>query len=163
MSSKQLEKLIERLGLLIVDENQYMRKLTRMMLMNIGAKSIFEAADGLAALDVIRSVNPDIMLLDWETPVLSGPQIMHIVRSPGLFAKPLLPIIMLTTSASPTRVNEAIRLGVHEVLTKPTSPKMLQDRLLSILVNPRPMVQIGKYFVPKPRRQDSGSDVIRVA
>ena len=58
MSAKQFEKLIERLGILVVDENQYMRKLTRMMLMNIGAKSIYEAADGLAALDVIRSANP---------------------------------------------------------------------------------------------------------
>jgi two-component system chemotaxis response regulator CheY len=159
VSGKQLEKLIERLGLLVVDENPYTRKLTRMMLMNIGAKSIFEAADGLSALDVIRNVNPDIMLMDWDIPVLSGPQIMHIVRSPGVFAKPLLPIIMLTPRASRTRVNEAIRLGVHEVLTKPTSPKMLQDRLLSILVNPRPMVQVGKYLVPEPRRLAPGNDV----
>ena len=60
-------------------------------------------------------------------------------------------------------MNEAIRLGVHEVLTKPTSPKMLQDRLLSILVKPRPMVQIGKYLVPEPRRPASGSDVMKVA
>jgi CheY-like chemotaxis protein len=61
--------------------------------LNIGAKSIFEAADGLA---VIRTVNPDIMLMDWDIPVLSGAQIMHIVRSPGVFAMPFLPIIMLT-------------------------------------------------------------------
>jgi CheY-like chemotaxis protein len=163
VSAKQLEKLVEPLGLLVVDENPYTRKLTRMMLMNIGAKSIFEASDGLSALDVIRNVNPDIMLMDWDIPVLSGPQIMHIVRSPGVFTKPFLPIIMLTPHASRTRVNEAIRLGVHEVLTKPTSPKMLQDRLLSILVNPRPMVQVGKYWVPEPRRLASGGDAIKVA
>ena len=163
MSGKQLEKLIERLGLLIVDENQYMRKLTRMMLMNIGAKSIFEVGDGLAALDVIRSVNPDIMLMDWDIPVLSGPQVMHIVRSPGLFAKPFLPIIMLTSRASRLRVNEAMRLGVNEVLAKPTSPKMLQDRLLSILVKPRPMVQVGKYLVPEPRRQEAADEAMAVA
>ena len=163
MSAKKLEKLIERLGLLVVDDNPYTRKLTRTMLMNIGAKSIFEAADGLAALDIVRNMSPDIMLMDWDIPVLSGPQIMHIVRSPGVFAKPFLPIIMLTSSASRTAVNEAIRLGVHEVLTKPTSPKMLQDRLLSILVNPRPMVQIGKYFVPEPRRPVPATDVMQVA
>jgi hypothetical protein len=40
---------------------------------------------------------------------------------------------------------------------------MLQDRLLSILVNPRPMVQIGKYYVPEPRRLASGNDVMKVA
>jgi two-component system chemotaxis response regulator CheY len=152
VSTKQFEKMIERLGLLVVDENQYTRKLTRLMLMNIGAKSIFEASDGLAALDLVRSINPDVMLLDWDVPVLNGPQIMHVVRSPGVFTKPFLPIIMLTKLASRSRVNEAIRLGVNEVLAKPTSPKMLQDRLLSILVKPRAMVQVGKYLVPEPRR-----------
>ena len=116
MSSKQLEKLIERLSLLIVDENQYMRKLTRMMLMNIGARSIFEAGDGLAALDIVRSVNPDIMLMDWDIPVLSGPQIMHLVRSPGVFPKPGLPVIMLTDRAMRSQVQEAMRLGVHELI-----------------------------------------------
>src|ERR1700682_137676 len=109
VSAKQLEKLIERLGLLVVDENPYTRKLTRMMLMNIGAKSIFEAADGLSALDVIRNVNPDIMLMDWDLPVLSGPQIMHIVRSPGVFAKPFPPIIIFTPRAPPPRREEGER------------------------------------------------------
>ena len=42
-----------------------------------------------------------------------------------------------------TRHKANMRLGVHEFLLKPISPKMLQDRLLSILVEPRPMVQIG--------------------
>jgi two-component system chemotaxis response regulator CheY len=163
VSDKRYEKLIERLGLLVVDPNQYMRKLTRMMLMNIGAKAIYEAADGLAALDVVRAVNPDVMLLDWEVPVLSGPQIMHIVRSPGLFAKPFLPIVMLTTRASRSHVNEAMRLGVNEVLAKPTSPKMLRDRLLSILVKPRPMVQIGKYLVPEPRRPSGVGELLQAS
>jgi two-component system chemotaxis response regulator CheY len=163
VSDKRYEKLIERLGLLVVDPNQYMRKLTRMMLMNIGAKSIYEAADGLAALDVVRAVNPDVMLLDWDVPVLSGPQIMHIVRSPGLFAKPFLPIVMLTTRASRSHVNEAMRLGVNEVLAKPTSPKMLRDRLLSILIKPRPMVQIGKYLVPEPRRPSGVGELLQAS
>jgi two-component system, chemotaxis family, chemotaxis protein CheY len=79
-----------------------------------------------------------------------------MVRSPG-FAKPLLPIIVLTSRPSRTRVNEALRFGVNEVLAKPTSPKMLQDRLLSILVRPRPMVQIGKYQVPESRRTASAT------
>ena len=152
MSAKQLEKLIEPLSLLVVDDNQYARKLTRMMLMNIGAKSIFEASDGVAALDVIRNANPDIMLLDWDLRLMSGRQIMQIVRSPGIFTKPFLPVIMLTPHASHARVNEAIQLGVNEILAKPTSPKLLRDRLLSIIVNPRPMVQNGKFFVPEPRR-----------
>ncbi len=55
MSPKQIEKLIEGLNILVVDQNLHTRKLTRLMLMNIGAKSFYEAADGIAALDIIRT------------------------------------------------------------------------------------------------------------
>jgi hypothetical protein len=54
--------------------------------------------------------------------------------------------------ADRSRVTEAIQLGVHEFLCKPTSPGALRDRLMSILLKPRPMVQMGKYYVPKLRR-----------
>jgi two-component system, chemotaxis family, chemotaxis protein CheY len=152
MSAKQTDKLIEGLGILVVDPNPHMRRLTRMMLMNVGAKLVYEAADGLAAIDIISHASPDVMLLDWEMPVLSGPQILHMVRSPGVFSRPSLPVIMLTDQALRSQVQEALRLGVNEFLLKPTSPKALRDRLLSIVLRPRPMVQIGKYFVPEPRR-----------
>ena len=156
MSAKRVEKLIENLGILIVDESLYMRKLTRMMLMNIGAKTIFEASDGVAALDTIRSANPDVAIIDWDLPVLSGAQVIRIVRSPDVFPKPHLPIIMLTADANRANVAEAMRLGVHEFLLKPTSPQALRDRLLSIVVNPRPMVQVGKFYVPEPRGMGQG-------
>lgn len=84
---------------------------------------------------------------------------MHIVRSPGVFAKPNIPVIMLTDCALRSQVNEAIRLGVHEFLLKPTSPKALRDRLTSILVRPRPMLQIGKHYVPQPRRPKAHSEM----
>ena len=158
MSAKQAEKLIENLGILIVDESMYMRKLTRMMLMNIGAKTIYEAADGVAALDIIRTANPDVAILDWDLPLLSGAQVVRIVRSPDVFPKPHLPIIMLTASANRSNVAEAMQLGVHEFLLKPTSPRALQERLLSIVMNPRPMVHIGKNYVPEPRGHVGQSD-----
>lgn len=159
MSAKQAEKLIENLGILVVDESLYMRKLTRAMLMNIGAKTIFEAADGVAALDVIRSANPDVAIIDWDLPVLSGPQVIRIVRSPDVFPKPHLPIILLTASADRATVAEAMRLGVHEFLIKPTSPQALRDRLLSIVLKPRPMVQVGDRYVPEPRSHSGQHDI----
>jgi two-component system, chemotaxis family, chemotaxis protein CheY len=152
MSAKEIQKLIERLNIVVADQNQYTRKLTRMMLMTIGAKSIYEAADGVAALDVFRTANPDVAILDWDMPLVSGQDLIRIVRSPGVFPKPDLPIILLTAGADRLRVTEAIQLGVHEFLCKPTSPGALRDRLASILVQPRPMVQIGKHYVPKLRR-----------
>jgi CheY-like chemotaxis protein len=151
MSGKRIEKLIGRLTMLVVDDNMYTRKLLRMMLMNLGAKTVYEASDGVAALDIIRTVHPDVMILDWVMPVLNGPQVVRIVRSPDVFPNPDLPIIMLTAHGQRSHVQEAIRLGVNEFLVKPVSPKALQDRLLSILVKPRPMMQIGKYYIPKPR------------
>jgi two-component system chemotaxis response regulator CheY len=85
-------------------------------------------------------------------PVLNGMEVMHIVRSPGVFPRPNLPIIMLTNRARRSSVIEALRSGVHEFLLKPTSPKALRDRLTAIAINPRPMMRIGKHYVPEPRR-----------
>jgi two-component system chemotaxis response regulator CheY len=39
-------------------------------------------------------------------------------------------------------------------LIKPTSPQALRDRLMSIVVKPRPMMQLGEHYVPKPRKRD---------
>jgi two-component system chemotaxis response regulator CheY len=157
MSAKEIQKLIERLSIVVADQNQYTRRLTRMMLMTIGAKSIFVVADGIAALDVFRTSNPDIAIVDWKMPLVSGKDLIRIVRSPDVFPKPDLPIILLTADADRLLVTEAIQLGVHEFLCKPTSPGALRDRLVSILVKPRPMVQIGKYYVPRLRRFEYGA------
>ena len=152
MQDKAAEKLIQGLNILVVDNNAYMRRLTRTMLTNLGAKSVIEAGDGLVALEAIRTCDPDIMLLDWDMPVLNGMEVMRIVRSPGVFPRPNLPIVMLTNRAQRHEVMEALCHGAHEFLLKPTSPKALCDRLMSIVVNPRPMMKLGKYYVPAPRR-----------
>ena len=159
LANKSMEKLIQGLNILIVDSNAYMRRMTRMMLMNLGAKSVMEAIDGLAALEAIRTCDPDVMLLDWDMPVLNGMEVMRIVRSPGVFPRPNLPIIMLTSRAQRSAVIEALANGAHEFLLKPTSPKALCDRLMSIVVKPRPMVKLGKYYVPEPRRMPGLSEV----
>ncbi len=152
MHNQSVEKLLQGLNILIVDGNHYMRRLTRMMLMNLGAKSVTEASDGLAGLEQIRICDPDVVLLDWDMPVLDGMEVMQIVRSPGVFPRPNIPVIMLTHRAKRSAVLEAVRAGVHEFLIKPTSPKALRDRLTSIALKPRPMVQVGDFYVPEPRR-----------
>jgi CheY-like chemotaxis protein len=161
LANKPVEKLIQGLNILVVDGNSYMRRLTRMMLMNLGAKSVMEVADGLAALEAIRICDPDIMFLDWDMPVLNGMEVMRIVRSPGVFPRPNLPIIMLTHRAQRSAVMEALCNGAHEFLLKPTSPKALCDRLMSIVINPRPMVKLGKYYVPQPRRVPTAGEMPR--
>jgi two-component system, chemotaxis family, chemotaxis protein CheY len=159
MANTQIEKMLQGLNILIVDDNAYMRRLTRTMLTNLGAKSVLEAPDGLAALEAIRTCDPDVMLLDWDMPVLNGIEVLRIVRSPGVFPRPNLPVIMLTTRAQRAQVNEALRAGANEFLLKPTSPKALCDRLLSIVYKPRPMVKLGTYYVPQPRRMSAPRDL----
>jgi two-component system chemotaxis response regulator CheY len=151
-SNNPIDKHLQELNILIADSNQYMRRITRTMLMNLGAKSVIESTDGLATLEMIRTSDPDVLLLDWDLPVLDGMEVMRIVRSPGVFPRPNLPIIMLTTRGERSLVVAALRGGAHEFLLKPTSPKALLDRLTSIVLNPRPMVKIGDYYVPEPRR-----------
>jgi len=150
--SKSVEKLMSTIEILIVDDNQYMRKVVRNLLVNLGVKNIHEAADGIAGLEAIRTYVPDIVLLDWEMPLLNGAELVRIVRSPGVFAVPDVPIIMLTAHVERWRVLDATRLGVNEFLKKPVSGKALLDRIVSILSHPRPMVQIGDYYGPEPRR-----------
>jgi two-component system chemotaxis response regulator CheY len=151
-SKKQIETIIQSLCVLVVDDNQYMRKMVRTLLVNCGVKDIYEANDGIAALDAIRTVAPDVVILDWEMPLLSGPELVRIVRSPGVFPMPDVPIIMLTGHAERWRVVEAVRLGINEYLTKPVSAKALHDRLVSITMQPRPAVQLGDYYGPEPRK-----------
>jgi two-component system, chemotaxis family, chemotaxis protein CheY len=151
MANTPIETLLQGLGILIVDSNGYMRRMTRTMLINLGARSMMEATDGSAALEAIRTWNPDVMLLDWDMPGLNGMEVMRIVRSPGVFPRPNLPTIMLTDRAKRSYILEALRVGVHEFLLKPTSPKALCDRLMSAMIKPRPMMTVGKYYVPNPR------------
>jgi CheY-like chemotaxis protein len=160
MASKRIEKAMEGLVVLVADSNPYTRRLTRMMLTNLGCKAVYEAADGVATIDAIRTINPDVTILDWDMPVLDGREVMRIVRSPGVFPKPNAPVIMLTDRGLRSRVTAAIRLGVNEFLVKPISPKTLQQRLLAITLKPRPMVRAGKYYIPMPRRRVDMKDFI---
>lgn len=50
------------------------------------------------------------------------------------------------------------RAGANEFLLKPTSPKALCDRLTSIVFKPRPMVKLGTFYVPQPRRMSASRE-----
>ena len=152
LSKKEVEQLVHSLTVLIVEDNQYMRKMVRTLLMNVGVKNIYEAIDGIAGLEAIRTVGPDIVIVDWEMPLLNGAELVRIVRSPGVFPMPDVPIIMLSGYGERWRVIEAVRLGVNEFLIKPVSSKALLDRIVAILAKPRPIVQLGDYYGPEPRK-----------
>lgn len=143
--------LLNSTKVLVVDDEYYSRKVIRTLLMAAGVTSIYEAENGARGLDAIRAVVPDVVLVDWEMPNMDGAAFAKIVRTPGGFPHPNVPIIMLTGHSERWRVEEAMRLGVNEYLLKPVSGKMLCDRLIATLTKPRPIVKVGKYYGPEPR------------
>ncbi|MEI7804997.1 MAG: response regulator [Hyphomicrobiales bacterium] len=152
LNAKHAEFLVQQLSVLLVDDNQYMRHLVRSLLLNIGVRTVIEAADGIAGLEAIRTESPNLVILDWEMPLLNGPEFVRIVRSPGVFPVPDIPIIMLSGHGERWRIVEAAKLGVNEFLRKPVSAKSLLDRMISIVAKPRESVQLGDYYGPEPRR-----------
>src|ERR1700678_3366065 len=104
------------LRVLIVDDEYTMRKVTHSLLQAIGVKTIYEANDGGAGLDMIRTFAPDVVILDWEMPPPNGPDFVRRGRSPATFAFPDVPIIMLTGYGERSRVIEAVKLGVNDFL-----------------------------------------------
>jgi two-component system, chemotaxis family, chemotaxis protein CheY len=139
------------LRVLVVDDEYTMRKVTRSLLQAIGIKTIYEANDGASGLDMIHTFAPDVVILDWEMPSPNGPDFVRKVRSPGTFAMPDVPIIMLTGFGERSRVVEAVKLGVNDFLVKPVSTKALLGRLVSLITKPRRMVRRGDYYGPEPR------------
>ena len=148
---KDLAELFAVTKVLVVDDEHYMRKVVRTLLMSIGVRTIYEAPDGPTGLETIRTMSPDVVIVDWQMPGLDGASFVRMVRSPETFPYPNVPIIMLTGHGERSRVIEAIQIGVNEFLLKPVSSKALQSRLVSILTKPRAVVKAGSFYGPVPR------------
>ncbi len=148
---QHISKRLHDIKVLVVDDEFYSRKVIRALLMAIGVTNIFDADSGALGLEAIRAVVPDVVLVDWEMPNMDGAAFAKLVRQPGAFRHPNVPMIMLTGHSERWRVEEAMRLGVNEYLLKPVSGKLLCDRLIATLNNPRPIVKVGRYYGPEPR------------
>src|SRR3974390_183189 len=126
------------LRFLIVDDNAHMRRILRMLLHGFGAREAYEAEDGPAGLDAFNNHQPDIIIADWEMPILNGIELVRMIRQPGGNANPYVPVVMLTGHLERDCVIAARDAGVTEFLAKPISAKALYDRILSIVTHPRP-------------------------
>src|ERR1043166_431468 len=93
--SKKVERLVHAVDVLISDANQFMRKVVRNLLVNVGVRTIYEAGDGVSGLEAIRTFAPDIVILDWEMPLLDGAEVARIIRYPGVLPVSAVPVIML--------------------------------------------------------------------
>lgn len=151
VSTAAIAAKFAEIQVLVVDDDAGTRKLVKALLTSIGVRTIWEAGDGMAGLDLVQRTAPDVIILDWQMPRVQGPNFMRIMRSPDTFPYPAVPVIMLTGHGEYSKVKEAISVGVNEFLLKPVSSKALLDRMIAVLFNPRPMIRKGDYFGPEPR------------
>ena len=143
----------DRLKILVVDDNQHMRKLVVTILQAFGAVQIYEAADGEGAWSILRDANPDVILLDWQMSGMTGLDFVKKVRNDPQSPNPLVPVIMLTGHTHIDHVRMARDAGANEFLAKPVSVKAILSRLISVIEHPRPFVRTGSYFGPCRRRR----------
>jgi CheY-like chemotaxis protein len=151
MQNARDEAIIRAASVVIADRSPFARRLTRNMLVGLGVRSVIEVPDGPSALEAVCSGRPDVLIVDWELPILSGIDVIKKIRSPQTFAYPDVPILMLTMHTERRYVLKALGFGANEYLAKPTSTAALKDRLLSALCRRRSMVKLGDFYVPKPR------------
>lgn len=142
----------QRLRFVIVDDNAHMRRILRTLLHSFGTRDVIEADDGAAGLEAFMHYGPDIIITDWAMPVFDGLELTQMIRQPGANANPFVPIIMLTGHSEKKHVIAARDAGVTEFLAKPLSAKALYERILNVVVNPRPFVRTKTYFGPDRRR-----------
>lgn len=118
---------IEKLKVLIVDDQSDARAMVRQMLTDFGITQIFEASDGKeamsftdAAIDMI-----DIVICDWNMPRMTGIDLLRQMRS----VAPDMPFLMLTGRGDLDSVTEAKSSGVTAYIRKPFSPANLEIKL----------------------------------
>ncbi len=141
-----------KLRFLICDDNAHMRRILRTLLHSFGAREAYEAEDGATALEMYIHYVPDIMILDWSMPIFDGLELAQMIRQPDGNGNPYTPIIMLTGHSDKRRVMMARDAGVTEFLAKPISAKALYQRIVNVVVSPRPFIKTKSYFGPDRRR-----------
>ena len=119
---------MERLKILVVDDEARMRKLVKDFLVKSGYE-VLEAGDGNKAVDIFfEEKDIALIILDVMMPVMDGWETCREIRSYSN-----VPIIMLTAKADEKDELLGFQLGVDEYISKPFSPKILVARVEAIL------------------------------
>ena len=119
--------------ILIADDSQTTRALIRTFLKNAGLGwHLHEAENGVKALEIMREQEEknkpiQLVLSDWEMPMLSGLDFLKKVREEIRWKQ--VPFIMITGVNRPEQVVEAVKAGVSGYIVKPVQSETLMDRL----------------------------------
>ena len=125
--------------ILAVDDEGHILHVVSMKLRNAGYE-VITAMDGEEALQLCLSEHPDLVVTDFQMPVMTGLELCMRVREEG---NTQMPIIMLTARGFDLEPDEMVRAGISSVLAKPFSPRELLAKVESLLAGV-PTVQSGE-------------------
>jgi len=111
---------------LIVDDSKVIRKVARHILETMEF-NVAEASDGEEALGQCDAVSPDVILLDWNMPVMSGMDFLKAYRSAN--SNDGAKVIFCTTENGTGHIQAAIEAGADEYVMKPFDRETLETKL----------------------------------
>ncbi|TSA40038.1 MAG: phosphate regulon transcriptional regulatory protein PhoB [Methylococcaceae bacterium] len=121
---------MSRLNVLVVEDEDAIRGMLVMVLEQSGFKSI-AAADAEEAQKVLDDFSPDLILLDWMLPGISGVEWARRLKKEPIYRD--LPIIVLTARGEEEDKVRGLEIGADDYITKPFSPKELVARIRAVL------------------------------
>lgn len=146
---------MQRLTVLIVDDNKHMITIVKTLLRGFGISHFIEANDAAEAFDLVRTEHIDFIIVDFLMDILDGTDFVRLVRTADDSPNPFVPIIMLTAYSERSKVIAARDAGVTEFCCKPVTAKELFRKVMSIVNSPRSFVRTNQYFGPDRRRMQS--------
>jgi two-component system chemotaxis response regulator CheY len=107
-------------AVLIVDDDQFIRRLIATTLEDVAEFDLHEAADGVQAIEVAQRERPTLVFLDVDMPRLNGIETCRRLRNEGATSEST--IVMLTAAHGDSVETQAEQAGADLFLTKPFSP-----------------------------------------
>ena len=123
--------------ILVVEDEPAIQSLIEVNLRRAG-HVVQLASDAETARRLVQDALPDLVLLDWMLPGMSGVDFARLLRSDARTR--MLPVIMLTARAEERDKIEALELGADDYVTKPFSPRELMARIKAVLRRHAPQV-----------------------
>jgi two-component system chemotaxis response regulator CheY len=121
----------KKMKILVVDDFGTMRRIIKNILRQIGYANIFEADNGLSALDVLRQEKIDFIISDWNMPQMPGIELLKAVRASEEWKD--LPFLMVTAEGQKENVLEAVKYRVRNYIVKPFTPGTFTEKINQIL------------------------------
>jgi two-component system, chemotaxis family, chemotaxis protein CheY len=127
------ESNVKKIKVLIVDDSAVMRKIVERALRQGGLDlgEVLEAGNGAEALIAVRKGGLDLILSDINMPVMDGLEFLRNLAAENL-AKGV-PVVMITTEGSESRVVEALSAGARGYLRKPFTPEQVKERVAPLV------------------------------